>query len=258
MKKRKELKKCISKTFKLGAIFILLTSMLGLVGCSRKENKKPKEAKTAEKMLKEKYNEEFVTYSVGGRWGTLTNSTFTAICSPKDNPDLKFKAEIDKDGAYMLDEYVSRKVSAKVEESLEKSLKSTAGSFAIKVGATNKSIDSKNSNMSIEEYLKTKGDPGFAIYIVLDKDSLEGVSSNLLYNSLNSMIDSIPKFKGSMRIYFATKDVLNSTREYLKENANIDSNFQEILKNSKNIYSQVNDGILQISLEEFQGKFKEV
>lgn len=258
MKKRKELKKCTSKTFKLGVIFMLLTSMLGLVGCSGKENKKPKEAKTAEKMLKEKYNEEFVTYSVGGRWGTLTNSTFTVICSPKDNSDLKFKTEIDKDGAYMLDEYVSRKVSAKVEESLTKSLKGTVESFAIKVGATNKSIDSNNSNISIEEYLKTKGDPGFAVYVVVEKDSLKGVSSDVLYNTLNSMLDSIPKFKGSMRIYFATKDVLNETSAYLKENANIDSNFQEILKDSKNIYSQINKGILQIPLDEFEIKFKEI
>ncbi len=256
MKKRKELKKYISKTFKLGVIFMLLTSMLGLVGCSGKENKKPKEAKTAEKMLKEKYNEEFVTYSVGGRWGTLTNSTFTVICSPKDDPDLKFKAEIDKDGGYILDEYVSRKVSAKVEESFTKFFKDHFKDFVIKVDAGTKTIDSNKSDMPIEEFLKINENAKFAIDIVINKDNLSGVSATDLYNAMNSMLKTIPELKGAIEIYLVTNDVLIKANNYVKEKASVDSEFDELLKGSNSIFSQFKDGSLNISVEEFKGKYK--
>lgn len=256
MKKRKELKRCISKTFKLGAIFILLTSMLVLVGCSGKENKKPKEAKTAEKMLKEKYNEEFVTYSVGGRWGTLTNSTFTAICSPKDNPDLKFKAEIDKDGAYMLDEYVTRKVSYSIEKSLTDYMGNNFEDFYIRVGATFRYTDLNKSNMSIEDLYRDHPDARFIIDIVIDNKNLKGDYTKNLYNNINSVIKTNPQMKGKILIYIVTNDTYQKIINYVKDRLDIDSEFDQILKGSKSFNVEVTDGTMDMTFETFEAKFK--
>lgn len=248
--------KPINKIVKLGVILMVMASMLGLSGCTELGSSKPKEVQLAEKMLKEKYNEEFVVYSIGGRWGTLTNSTFAVVCSPADNPDLKFKAEVEKNGAYMHDEYVSRRVSTLIEEALVKSLKDTVNKFVLKVSAGSKSIDSDNSSMSIEEFLKEKPNEKFVVDVIIDKNSLDGVSGKTLYSSLNSMLDTVPKLSGAIEVYFVTDDILQSSKNYLKEHANTDSEFDDILKNSSSIYSQFGDGVLNMSQEEFEAKFR--
>jgi len=80
--------------------------------------KNDERAEMAEKLLEEKYGGEYVVYSVGNSWGTSTNNTFTALCYEKSEPTVRFEAKVAKDGSYMHDEYVSRKVSNKMEEKM--------------------------------------------------------------------------------------------------------------------------------------------
>ena len=233
-----------------------MTSVVGISGCSLPGKEKPSEVRIAEKLLHEKYDEEFVIYKMGGRYGTLTNNTFSVISSPKNNPDLKFDAKIAKDGTYMTDGYVSRRVCDLIEKSLTLSLNTNLKNSVIHVGDASNANASNNSHMSIEEYIKTTKDPRFVVYIVTEKDSVTKVSSAELYNSLNIMFKSLPKLSGSLRIYIATKDAVEKTSAYLEETGRVDHGFEDLLKEAKTIYSQYQDDILVMSKEEFEVKLR--
>ena len=236
-------------------MILVLTSMFGTSGCSAQGGKTP-EAKIAETLLQKKYNEEFVIYSMGKRYGTLTGNTFTVMCSPKDNPNLKFNAEIDKDGSFMQDEYVSRKVSDLIEKDLTKTFSKNFKDFVIKVGAAGKTTDSNNSNMSIQEYFKLKNDTWFAIYIVIDKDNLKDVSDDTIYNSISDTVGSVPNLSGGLKVYVVTKGVLQKAITYFKDYANLDSSFDELVSNPEDISSGFENGVLKMKLDEFKLKLK--
>lgn len=235
---------------------MVLVAMLGLSACGLIENeKRPAEVVLAEKLLQEKYNEEFVVHAMGGRWGTLTNNTFTVTCSPKSDLDLKFKAEIRKDGSTMYDEYVSRRVSAIIEEALVASLHAVSSRVVIKVGAVDKIIESSNSHLSLEEYLELKGDSGrFVVYTLLHKDALLETSGSALYDIIYFAIASLPKLNGSLRFYLVDDSTLDEVVSYLKENANIDSRFDDMVKGSVRVTSGITDGGLTILVDEFISK----
>lgn len=74
--------------------------MIGGSGCMGFFASTKSEVRIAKKVLKEKYNEDFEIITLGGRWGTLTNDTFTVKCYPVSDPDCIFKAEIQKEGNF--------------------------------------------------------------------------------------------------------------------------------------------------------------
>jgi hypothetical protein len=128
------------KFIKRSALLILaMITLLGVSGCM-KESKSmsdgEEKANLAEKLLHEKYGKNFVVYSEGGSYGTLTGDTFTVYAYEKKSPTVRFKADVAKDGTYMLDDFVSTKVSGKIETSISNQLKNSNFNIALKVEAT--------------------------------------------------------------------------------------------------------------------------
>lgn len=67
--------------------------------------------KLAKRVLREKYNESFDVSEVGKGFGTLMNDTFTVSCRSTKHSDIVFKAEIEKEGMYVLDDYIPKRMS---------------------------------------------------------------------------------------------------------------------------------------------------
>lgn len=79
---------------RITVIMVMVCLMIGQSGCTGIFDSTKSEVRIAKKVLKEKYNEDFEIITLGGRWGTLTNDTFTVKCYPVSDPDCIFKAEI--------------------------------------------------------------------------------------------------------------------------------------------------------------------
>jgi len=79
---------------RITVIMVMVCLMIGQSGCAGIFDSTKSEVRIAKKVLKEKYNEDFEIITLGGRWGTLTNDTFTIKCYPVSDPDCIFKAEI--------------------------------------------------------------------------------------------------------------------------------------------------------------------
>ena len=85
---------------RITVIMVMVCLMIGGSGCMGIFASTKSEVRIAKKVLKEKYNEDFEIITLGGRWGTLTNDTFTVKCYPVSDPDYIFKTEIQKEGNF--------------------------------------------------------------------------------------------------------------------------------------------------------------
>lgn len=85
---------------RITVIMVMVCLMIGGSGCMGIFASTKSEVRIAKKVLKEKYNEDFEIITLGGRWGTLTNDTFTIKCYPVSDPDYIFKTEIQKEGNF--------------------------------------------------------------------------------------------------------------------------------------------------------------
>jgi hypothetical protein len=183
--------------------------------------------------------------------------SFKAVCSPKNQPNLKFEVEALKDGSgLVVDEYISRKISASVEEILTNNLSKTVSNFTIKVGAADGKTDLTDANISIADYLKASPYAGFAIRIVIDQSCLSNVSAEELYNAVNNMFTNLPISSGGMGIYYATNDIVQQIKKYKDDNENVDAGFNNILAKCKTVYSQYDNNKWRISLKNFESKCK--
>ena len=84
----------------IAVIIVMVCLMIGQSGCTGIFDSTKSEVRIAKKVLKGKYNEDFEIITLGGRWGTLTNDTFTVKCYPVSDPDYIFKTEIRKEGNF--------------------------------------------------------------------------------------------------------------------------------------------------------------
>lgn len=226
----------------------MAVAVTNLIGCQEMQQER---VQLAQRMLADKYQEEFVVYSQGKSYGTEANNTFTVIAYPEMQKDLKFEAEIEKEGAYMFDQYVSRKISAKIEQQVEKVLASEIDDFEVKIGASNKVTDTVDSNISIEEFVQLEDSLQFAAYIVVNKNEIEKMETQQLYTLISDIYRNIPNIKGSVRLYFTTIDKIDLVHDYLNETANMDEGFKDIVGKEKNIYLQIDNSRLINSYEEF-------
>lgn len=226
----------------------MAVAITNLMGCQEMQQER---VQLAQQLLADKYQEEFVVYSQGRSYGTAANNTFTVIAYPEMQKDIKFAAEIEKEGAYMFDQYVSRKVSAKIEQQVEKVLASEIKDFAVKIGASNKVTDTVDSNISIEEFIQLEDSVQFAAYIVVNKQEIEKMETQHLYTLISEIYGNIPDIKGSVRLYFTTADKIDLVHDYLNETANMDEGYKDIVGKEKNVYLQIDNSRLINSYEEF-------
>jgi hypothetical protein len=238
---------------KIRSTLIILAMITLLGGCIKDGNSSSEETKRAniaQKLLHEKYGKDFVVYSIGNSYGTLTNEAFTALCYEKSTPTVRFAAKVAKDGSYMHDEYVSRKVSEKMEKGIKSNLNNFADPFALKVGAGIKMIDSKNANMSPEEFMTSVPDLVFKLYVVIEAKQLSSEEASNLVNLLSNGVKEYPNLNGEMEVYLGSKLMIDHFNTYNSENPNADSGMFEILKDSKPGYFEIEKGQLKLTADE--------
>ena len=107
-------------------IACLLIMCVLLCGCDPRNYIYTKESlkRVAEKSLQEKYGEEFVIYRVWER----SQEMFFADCSPKDNLEVMFTADINKNGdGVVADGYAQGVVAKAVDDVLRDDFKELFG-----------------------------------------------------------------------------------------------------------------------------------
>ena len=208
----------------IAVIIVMVCLMIGQSGCTGIFDSTKSEVRIAKKVLKEKYNEDFEIITLGGRWGTLTNDTFTVKCYPVSDPDCIFKAEIQKEGHYVYDEYVSTRVCKRLKTEIEEMMNGVQVSAYIE--AVPSSNDGTDSNVSYEEFVK-ENKVHFGIFLVIG-DSYESVSG-----SVETLVEKYPCLKdsGSRVLYWenVSSEKINEFDKLAKEATVFNGTMQELL-----------------------------
>lgn len=208
----------------IAVIIVMVCLMIGQSGCTGIFDSTKSEVRIAKKVLKEKYNEDFEIITLGGRWGTLTNDTFTVKCYPVSDPDCIFKAEIQKEGHYVYDEYVSTRVCKRLKTEIEEMMNGVQ--VSVYVHAVPSSNDGTDSNVSYEEFVK-ENKVHFGIYLVI-RDSYESVSG-----SVETLVEKYPCLKdsGSRVLYWenVSSEKINEFDKLAKEATVFNGTMQELL-----------------------------
>ena len=208
----------------IAVIIVMVCLMIGQSGCTGIFDSTKSEVRIAKKVLKEKYNEDFEIITLGGRWGTLTNDTFTIKCYPVSDPDCIFKAEIQKEGHYVYDEYVSTRVCKRLKTEIEEMMNGVQ--VSVYVHAVPSSNDGTDSNVSYEEFVK-ENKVHFGIYLVI-RDSYESVSG-----SVETLVEKYPCLKdsGSRVLYWenVSSEKINEFDKLAKEATVFNGTMQELL-----------------------------
>ena len=208
----------------IAVIIVMVCLMIGQSGCTGIFDSTKSEVRIAKKVLKEKYNEDFEIITLGGHWGTLTNDTFTVKCYPVSDPDCIFKAEIQKEGHYVYDEYVSTRVCKRLKTEIEEMMNGVQVSAYIE--AVPSSNDGTDSNVSYEEFVK-ENKVHFGIFLVIG-DSYESVSG-----SVETLVEKYPCLKdsGSRVLYWenVSSEKINEFDKLAKEATVFNGTMQELL-----------------------------
>ena len=210
---------------RITVIMVMVCLMIGQSGCTGIFDSTKSEVRIAKKVLKEKYNEDFEIITLGGHWGTLTNDTFTVKCYPVSDPDCCFKAEIQKVGLYVFDEYVSTRVCKRLKTEIEEMMNGVQ--VSVYVHAVPSSNDGTDSNVSYEEFVK-ENKVHFGIYLVI-RDSYESVSG-----SVETLVEKYPCLKdsGSRVLYWenVSSEKINEFDELAKEATTFNGTMQALLE----------------------------
>lgn len=209
----------------IAVIIVMVCLMIGQSGCTGIFDSTKSEVRIAKKVLKEKYNEDFEIITLGGHWGTLTNDTFTVKCYPVSDPDCIFKAEIQKEGHYVYDEYVSTRVCKRLKTEIEEMMNGVQ--VSVYVHAVPSSNDGTDSNVSYEEFVK-ENKVHFGIFLVIG-DSYESVSG-----SVETLVEKYPCLKdsGSRVLYWenVSSEKINEFDELAKEATTFNGTMQALLE----------------------------
>lgn len=239
------------KIFKhLALISLAIISVIGVSGCMLS---KPDRADIAKKLLKEKYNEDFTVFTSGKGYGTLTNNTFTVVAAPKDNEDLKFEAEIEKEGDWMIDEYVQALLEDEIKKIVSNKIKNElTDDFFIKVyiGWSDTKITNKNS-VSLDAYMKKQPNVPVVIDVLFNKNTMANIDSKKEYEVFADLFAKDLPFTSTLEIYYTSMDVVQKSEEYFKKHAEAYDDFDKMVEGSLEIGIGITNGKLNISSSEF-------
>lgn len=209
---------------KLWAASALLCISLLLTGCTTREE-------VAEKILEERYGEEFVVHK------TWSSGDSYATCSPKNNRDVVFEVSFSKDdGKIWNDRYVNAVVSLQISRKLEEELQEYfPGCYAHSngdYGDSNRYLSfSDIQSVTPEMYAERYPEESFAVRVYVEKEKLRQDTIEEEYQYFSETLQEemedglLPELTilfyyvdagqlSQIRQYFLTHDWANGNGEY--------------------------------------------
>jgi hypothetical protein len=237
---------------KLVSFILIIFLALGVIGCSIFG---PGRDDIAKKLLKEKYNEEFDIFSSGEGYGILPYDTFKVVAAPKGNKDLLFEAKIEKEGAWMIDEYVEVLVEDEIKQIASGKISELKDDFFIKVYIDYADTKFKNKeSVSLESFISEYPDSLILITLLLDKSGMANIGAEKEYQFYQKLFSESLPINGALEIYYTDGTVLQEAKEYFKENAETYYGFEKKLEGYQDNGFGINAGQLNVSLDQFKAE----
>lgn len=242
------------KIRQIGLVLLFMIILIGVSGCMKSISGKPDRGEMAQDLLKEKYHEDFKVYGSGGGFGSLTGNTFMVVAAPVKNQDLKFEATVEKDGAYIIDEYIQALLEEEIKSIMSNEMNALSDDYLIKAYVAYAETSVNKDSISIEQYSKENSDSPIVIDLILNEDKLTNENPEQEYAVLSDLFSKKLPINAALDIFYTNKDTLRECEEYLSENAETEDDYYEMLGNSKEILIGISNGQFNIDLSEFMKK----
>lgn len=134
---------------------VMALSIFSLIGCSEIDKQ---QAADVEKLLQEKYDQEFKATHIGERYGTASNDTVTTYLHPSNNENVVFSAVMNKDGELVSDSYIPRLISDQLNQILKEELASKgieSDTYTFIMNNEKSSFSETNPDISLKDYVTT-------------------------------------------------------------------------------------------------------
>ena len=210
----------------------------------------------AQRSLKKKYGEEFVIYRVWDK----SQEMFFATCSPKDDPEVVFDADINKNGdGVESDGYAQEVVAKKVKELLKDDIQELFGKcyFRSEAYTYYNAPEFKNaSEITIEEYISNVEYDHIMCWIYLSSPKKSKSDIDKEYSYFSQVLQekirnkTIPKL--TVIIYFSNDEMIEQCEEYYTTHADINYEFGRKLDNYEKIVFEYENGVMNMTYEEYK------
>lgn len=243
-------------------IALCLTACMLLAGCgvewSNYFNTDRGLKRVAAKSLEKKYGEKFIIHDV---WGKNLEQFF-ADCSPKENPDVIFRADIYKNGKGVSDDgYTQGIVAKELNDILQDDFQALFPGCYTRVGVPSYYNEPEFENpteVTLKEYMPyiNFGIMGYHIFIPIEDASSSSISDEYDYleNTLSQHIKegTIPMV--AVFMYFVDEEMMEKCKEYYQTNSSTGSAFEKLLDGYVQISFGFPDGNINITYDEYAEK----
>lgn len=197
-----------------------LVTTAALTACGTTEDRK----RSAEKLLAEKYKEDFVVTSYDGQ--QMMESYYTVTAYAKNHPGLPFEANIDDNTGNLSDDYVSRRVCASISERITLNLSGLPCTYYVHTDIMSGDSLCPDPDISVEQFVKD-WEPGnrYYVYLYLPEDPAD---ASAVYDCISRCFSGLEMLKGNISIYRCNDQVLSSVQDYVESNTGIYSDYAEL------------------------------
>ena len=210
----------------LSVILVVTLAMTSLTGCGIIKSRSER-AKLTEKLLKEKYSEDFVVDKVGGADIFSDRSEFTAFCYPKSDKRVYFKANVN--GYNIVDWYDTARLQRKMGDILEQKLSWLQNDYTYKIDVLG-SVGYDNS-MSVKEYTTAYPNKMRGYIFILVDDSTGKPGRQKMLNALNDMFSAFGDIDDfGLDLLYTDKDTYSTVKNIMDESVEIDSTLVDYFK----------------------------
>lgn len=214
------------------AIIFLLIGVIAMdtVGCGKIIGYE----ELGEKLLEEKYNDEFVVENV--QTTSMFEDNYTVVAYQKDDPTVMFKATVDNDGSYIADNYVTKLVCKQLSDTVAKNLDSLKGYYYIYSSTIVDSLELEDPSTTLNEYVSSHPKMKYNIYVFYCPDDLDKENT---YSALSNMFSGL-SISGNISLYIMNESMMQKTQNYLE-------NHDKIYDEGKNMFSPYYCGMIEFT-----------
>jgi hypothetical protein len=202
--------------------------------------------------LKEKYNEDFSIYTSGEGYGTLTGNTFKVVASPEGNKDLLFEAKVQKEGKWMIDEYVEAVLEDEIKQTASDKIRELTDNFFMKVYVGFADTDyTDKSKVSLDDFSKRYTNVPIVLTLLLDKTAMANIDAEKEFQVYQDLFAEKLPINAALEIYYTDTETIQKSEEYFKKNAETYNDFDQMLEGFKENGFGVNEGQINIPFDQF-------
>ena len=254
------------KGHKIRLLAILLLFGILLCGCNVRNYIYTEDSlkKVAEKSLKKKYGEEFVVHSAWAK----NAEVFYADCSPKDNSEIVFRADVYKNGKGVeADSYKQTILAGEINRILKPYFEEVFGDcytraeLGMSYQGERKIQEDQPIDIQLQEYLQKYSnyiacDVYVKMYDASESDieaEYEFLTSTLVEKIQSDICSGIVPSHFTVMLHFGDEEMLKNSEAYFQTSTQVMGEFDSELRKYGEIICQYKDGtIYNIDYEEYE------